>query len=215
MSQTLPSVTINNVTYTAKRFGQYPTISYTAGGTAGAEVVTLANDLSNINVKIADGVSTNAQIKAAILAALGTSVQSLYPSDLVTVTIAGGHTSDAASATSAQAMTGASQTPIPSAYVPFYPSWAIPSTVIDWTRARLFNQTLSANTTFTFANAVDGMEIEVVLTNTGSNYTVTWPSGIKWSGGSAPTMTVGAKSDVYRFRQIGSTIYGTAVQNLS
>lgn len=211
---TYPSVTISNVTYTAKRWGQFPTISYTAGGTAGSEVVTVASDLSNVDIKISDGVSTNTQIAAAIAASKAT-VESLMASDLVTVVIGGGHGGDAASATSAQAMTGASQTPAPSQTGRIAPSIVVPSTVIDWSLGRLYSKTLSANTTFTFVNAVDGAELEVALTNTASNYTVTWPSGIKWVGGSAPTQTVGAKTDVYRLRQIGTTIYATAAQNLS
>lgn len=215
MSYTFPTVVINNVTYTAKRWGQFPTISYTAGATAGQEVVTVASDLSNINVQIADGVSTNTQINNAIANAKGAAVESLYASDLVSVAITSGHESDAASATSAQAMTGAAQTPPPSPTGRVLPSVAIPSTTIDWSLARLYSKTLSANTTFTFVNAADGLELEVAITNTASNYTVTWPSGIKWSGGSAPTQTVGAKTDVYRFRQIGTVIYGTAAQNLS
>lgn len=215
MAYTFPTVVINNTTFTAKRWGQFPTISYTAGGTAGAEVVTVASDLSNIDVKISDGVSTNTQIKTAIAAARGKAVDSLYASDLITVVITGGHESDAASATSATPMTGAAQTPAPSSSIRILPSIAVPSTVIDWSLARLYSKTLSANTTFTFVNAADGMEIEVALTNTASNYTVTWPAGVKWVGGSAPTQTVGAKTDVYRLRQIGTTIYATAAQNLS
>jgi hypothetical protein len=52
----------------------------------------------------------------------------------------------------------------------------------------------------------------VRLTNTASNYVVTWPT-VKWSGGSAPTMTIGAKSDVYTFVWDGSDVYGSVVQN--
>lgn len=215
MAFTYPSVVINFVTYTAKRQGQYPTISYSSGGTAGSEVVTVAADLSNIDIKIQSGVTTNTQIAAAIAKALSASAKSLYASDLVSVAITGGHESDAATTTGAQTMTGASQTPAPTLNVPVFKSSSIPATVIDWSLAWQYQKTLSVNTTFTFANAVDGMEITVVLTNTASNYTVTWPAGIKWVGGSAPTQTVGAKSDVYIFRQLGTVIYGTVVQNLS
>lgn len=213
MSYTFPSVVINNTTYTAKRWGQFPTISLTAGGSAGSEVVTVASDLSNVDVKISDGVSTNAQIKTAVANAFAT-VESLMASDLITVVITAGHESDAASATSATPMTGAVQTPAPTP-MRVLPSNPVPSTVIDWSLGRLYSKTLSANTTFIFVNSVDGMELEVALTNTASNYTVTWPAGIKWVGGSAPTQTVGAKTDVYRLRQIGTTIYCTVAQNLS
>ena len=91
-------------------------------------------------------------------------------------------------------------------------SVAISSTAIDWSAGSVFTKTLSANTTFTFSNTKDGQTIIVRLTNTASNYTVTWPT-VKWSGGTAPTMTTGAHSDVYTFFKDGSDIYGSAVQN--
>lgn len=89
---------------------------------------------------------------------------------------------------------------------------AIASTAIDWSGASTFTKTLGANTTFTFSNATDGQTIVVALTNTASNYTVTWPT-VSWSGGVAPVQTVGAKTDVYTFIKIGSTYYGSVVQN--
>jgi hypothetical protein len=91
---------------------------------------------------------------------------------------------------------------------------AISASAIDWALGNVFTKTLSANTTFTFSNMTDGQTIVVRLTNTASNYTVTWPT-VKWSGGVAPTMTIGAKDDVYTFIRIGSTTYGSAVQNCS
>lgn len=89
---------------------------------------------------------------------------------------------------------------------------AIASTAIDWSAASTFTKTLAANTTFTFSNTTDGQTIVVALTNTASNYTVTWPT-VSWSGGTPPVQTVGVKTDVYTFIKIGSTYYGSAVQN--
>lgn len=91
---------------------------------------------------------------------------------------------------------------------------AISSTSIDWSTGSVFTKTLGANTTFTFTGNVSGQTIVVRLTNTASNYTVTWPT-VRWSGGSQPTMTVGAFSDVYTFIYDGSNFYGSAVQNMS
>lgn len=110
---TYPSVTINNMTFTALRWGQFPTISYTVGATAGSEVVTLASTLANINIQIESGVSTNAQIKAAVEAALGNSVKSLYARDLTSISIAGGHTADTNIVQAPVAMTGAVNVPAP------------------------------------------------------------------------------------------------------
>ena len=91
---------------------------------------------------------------------------------------------------------------------------AISASEIDWSLAFTHSKTLSANTTFTFANTVDGKTIIVFVTNTASNYTVTWPT-VVWSGGSAPVQTVGAKTDVYTFVRTGSTIYGSVSANHS
>lgn len=95
---------------------------------------------------------------------------------------------------------------------------AIPSTVIDWSltvkAGGIYTKTLGANTTFTFSNIVAGQTIVVRLTNTVSNYTVTWPT-VKWTGGIAPVMTVGAKDDVYTFISDGVSIYGAYVQDMS
>jgi hypothetical protein len=62
-------------------------------------------------------------------------------------------------------------------------AFAIPSSDIDWSKSASFTKTLGANTTFTFSNATDGKSIVVAITNTASNYTVTWPT-VSWSGGS-------------------------------
>src|SRR5258708_1086135 len=64
-SFTFPSVLFQGLTFTAKRVGIYPTISYTTGAVAGSEVVTVDSS-HNITVQIATGVSTTAQVKAAI-----------------------------------------------------------------------------------------------------------------------------------------------------
>lgn len=85
-------------------------------------------------------------------------------------------------------------------------------TAIDWAGGPSHSRTLAANTTYTFSNALDGQTIIVAVTNTASNYTVTWPT-VQWAGGAAPTQTVGAKTDVYTFTKVGSTIYGAASQN--
>lgn len=83
---------------------------------------------------------------------------------------------------------------------------------IDWGTGNTFTKTLAANSTFTFSNISDGQTITVALTNTASNYTVTWPT-VSWTGGAAPTQTTGAKTDLYTFIRVGATTYGSAVQN--
>jgi len=85
---------------------------------------------------------------------------------------------------------------------------------IDWSAGSTFTKTLAANSTFTFSGQTDGQTITVALTNTASNYTVTWPT-VSWSGASTPVQTVGAKTDVYSFKKIGSVIYGSAIQDFA
>lgn len=107
---------------------------------------------------------------------------------------------------------GTSAAPTRSRFATDNPTVTIAASAIDWSLSKTFSRTLAANATFTFSNATDGLTIVVALTNTASNYTVTWPT-VSWRGGTAPVQTTGAKTDVYTFVKIGSTIYGSAVQN--
>lgn len=95
------------------------------------------------------------------------------------------------------------------------PSAAVPisGTSIDWSAGSTRTKTLDADTTFTFSNATDGQTITVAITNTASDYAVTWPVSVVWTGGTAPTQTLGIKTDIYTFKKIGSTVYGTVVPN--
>ncbi len=120
---TYPFAVINHVTYTALRWGQFPTITYDTSNedvTAGHEIVQVADDLSDITIFIEDGVSTNANIKAAILAS-DTTVQSLYARNLISAVIAGGHTADTNTDVSATDLTGAVSVPAPSEAAPVIP----------------------------------------------------------------------------------------------
>lgn len=100
----------------------------------------------------------------------------------------------------------------PTLVAPTYTTGTISASAIDWAASDMHYKTLGANTTFTFSNAANGKQIVVAVTNTASNYTVTWPT-VSWSGGVAPTQTVGSKTDIYTFIQINSVIYGSVVQN--
>lgn len=89
---------------------------------------------------------------------------------------------------------------------------------IDWNilvgQGGAYTRTLAANTTFTFTNPKAGQTIVASVTNTASNFTVTWSDArLKWSGGTTPTQTVGAKTDVYTFIFDGTSIYGSVIQN--
>lgn len=105
MAQTFASVVVQTyLTFTARRWAQTPTISFTNGATAGSEVVTVDSSL-NINVQIQSGVSTMLQIKTAIDATAG-SLNGLSAGDLVSTAITAGHNSDAVVTVKSAFLTG-------------------------------------------------------------------------------------------------------------
>jgi hypothetical protein len=68
------------------------------------------------------------------------------------------------------------------------------NTPIDMSVANLQRILMPAgNTTFVFSNPWPGEEVSLLIQqdSVGSR-TVTWPTNIKWTGGSAPTLTTGA-----------------------
>lgn len=94
MSATFPSVVIQTyMTFTARRWGQFPTITFTNGGTAGNEVATVSSDLSNVSVQILSGTSTMAQVAAAINNTFNKG-NGITAGDLLNVVVTGGHNSD-------------------------------------------------------------------------------------------------------------------------
>ena len=82
----------------------------------------------------------------------------------------------------------------------------IPVLDINWASGLVFYQTINSATTYTFSNNADGMVINIVIVSSGTG-AITWPAGIKWPGGAAPTQTqVG--TDVYTLMQVNSVMYG-------
>lgn len=91
IAYTYPSVTVQQLVFTAKRWGQFPSITYKNGGTAGSEVVTMDSSF-NITIQIQSGTSTNAQIAAALAAA--TASNGLGAGDLCSAAPVSGHSAD-------------------------------------------------------------------------------------------------------------------------
>jgi alpha-tubulin suppressor-like RCC1 family protein len=91
------------------------------------------------------------------------------------------------------------------------------TTAIDLSSGNLIYMTQSASTTVSFANTANG-NVYIVRTkddNTTAR-TITWPTGIGWSGGSAPTLLDNPRSsDAQVFllvtRNMGETWYGKEV----
>jgi hypothetical protein len=70
-------------------------------------------------------------------------------------------------------------------------STAISASAIDLAAGNYFTKTISGTTTFTISNAASSGTVNsfiLQLTNGGSA-TVNWFSGVKWAGGTAPTLT--------------------------
>ena len=60
---------------------------------------------------------------------------------------------------------------------------------LDFANALLFDITLTAAATFTFVNATPGVYIMKLTQGGSGNNTVTFPSNVKWAGGTPPTLT--------------------------
>lgn len=95
------------------------------------------------------------------------------------------------------------------------PSGSGNTTTLDWSTGFSQSNYLAGGATYTMINLTDRQQFTVSVTDSGGHL-VTWsvPAGqnLKWSGGSAPAQTAN-KTDVYTFIKIGTTIYGSAVQN--
>lgn len=87
--------------------------------------------------------------------------------------------------------------------------------VIDWQVAKKQQVTLGANRSPSFANSQIGQAIRLKVGASGA-YSLTWPSGIVWSGGSAPTQTAtNGKFDEFVFECVQSGAYVGYVVSLN
>jgi len=91
------------------------------------------------------------------------------------------------------------------------------TTAIDLSNGNLIYMTQSADTTVSFANTENG-NVYIIRTkdDTSTARSITWPTGIGWSGGSAPTLMNnprGADAQVFLLvtRDMGVTWYGKEV----
>ena len=76
---------------------------------------------------------------------------------------------------------------------------AVGALEIDCSTGNYFTKTISGNSTFTFANpAASGSVTSFTLELTHSSGTVTWPSSVKWSADTPPTLTTG-KTHLFMF----------------
>ena len=97
------------------------------------------------------------------------------------------------------------------------------TTTIDLSSGNLIYMTQSANTTVAFANTEGNTDVVYLVRtkdDTATARTITWPSGMVWDGGTAPTLLTINKSAEYEAqvfklttRDNGATWYGKEVVN--
>ena len=74
--------------------------------------------------------------------------------------------------------------------------------------------TLTGNVTYTLSNPVTGGVYTILIFTGAGSFTVTWPATVKWSGGTAPTITVtAARMDLVVLTWDGTNYYGSFQQN--
>ena len=86
---------------------------------------------------------------------------------------------------------------------------AISASAIDLTLGNYFTKTISGTTTFTISNTASSGTVNsfiLDLTNGGSA-TVNWWSGVKWAGGTAPTLTSSGRDVLGFFTKDGGTTW--------
>jgi len=84
---------------------------------------------------------------------------------------------------------------------------------IDCAAGNVFTKTISGATTLTVSNvAASGSVSEFILKLTnGGSATITWFSGVKWAGGTAPTLTASGLDNIGFFTDDGGTTWHGAV----
>jgi len=76
--------------------------------------------------------------------------------------------------------------------------------------AGAFACVMNANSTFTFTSPTSGYSTAFILQITGNGGTITWPTSVKWAGGTAPDAPASGEIDIYVFwtRDGGGNWYG-------
>jgi hypothetical protein len=87
-------------------------------------------------------------------------------------------------------------------------AWGTPTTFDIDTNGGLQNVVLTDVCTLAFTVTLNRIFAIILTQPAGGSKTVTWPAGISWAGGSAPTLSAGAnKSDCFVFIRTGSGAY--------
>ena len=97
-----------------------------------------------------------------------------------------------------------------------YSVGTITSSDLDLSTGNYFNDTLVANTTYTFSNPGDVQTFLIEITGA-STYTVTWPGTVEWEGGSAAAAPAAGQINLYSITtdDTGTTYIGKLVSTNS
>jgi hypothetical protein len=86
------------------------------------------------------------------------------------------------------------------------------STAINLSLGNVFTHSLTGNTTYTISNAISGQahSFTLMITQTATVRTITFPASVKWQGGEIPDMSTANKTYVLTFMTIngGTTWLG-------
>ena len=86
------------------------------------------------------------------------------------------------------------------------------STAIDLSLGNVFIHTLSGNTTYSITNAVNGQahSFTLIINQTATVGTLTFPASVKWQGGEIPDLSTASKTYVLTFMTVdgGTTWLG-------
>jgi hypothetical protein len=89
---------------------------------------------------------------------------------------------------------------------------------IDWNNGQKQLSTLSANCTYTFTPPSSGVGNFLLRVVQGAGgFTITWPSSVKWPGGTAPDLSsqTGGEVNVFSFYYNGTDYYGQGALDFS
>ncbi len=78
------------------------------------------------------------------------------------------------------------------------------STAINLSLGNVFTHSLTGNTTYSITNAVSGQahSFTLIIAQTSTVRTLTFPASVKWQGGEIPDMTTASKTYVLTFMTI-------------
>lgn len=87
---------------------------------------------------------------------------------------------------------------------------------IDWTTGSIHKSTLTGNCAYTFTSPTGASRIQLLIYTGAGSFAVTWPASVKWTAGTAPTITTTAsKVDIATFLWDGTNYWGSITQNYS